>query len=154
VTYLIVKWLHVLSSTILFGTGVGSAYYMYFASRTRDARVVAAVVRRVVVADWMFTTTSGIVQPVTGLYLAHLADLSLTIPWLMGSLIGYGIAMGCWLPVVRLQIRMRDIAERAAIAGEELPEPYWHYLRWWMALGVPAFASLVIVFWLMVAKPV
>ena len=153
-TYLFVKWLHVVSSTILFGTGLGSAYYMFFASRTRDVRAVAVIVRQVVTADWLFTATTGVLQPVTGLYLAYLANLPLASTWLMVSIVLYVVAMACWIPVVWIQIRMRDIARQAAISGEELPGIYWRYLRYWVALGIPAFVSLLIVFWLMVAKPV
>ena len=153
-TYLVVKWLHVLSSTLLFGTGLGSAYYMFFASRTRDARSIAVVVRYVVVADWLFTTTTIVFQPLSGLYMAHLAGIPWTTRWILWSFALYGLAGVCWLPVVWMQIRMRDMAVAAAAANAALPELYWTYLRRWTALGVPAFVALVIVFWLMVAKPV
>jgi uncharacterized membrane protein len=151
--YLVTKWLHVLSSTLLFGTGLGSAYYMFFASLTRDARVAAAVVRYVVLADWLFTTTTIVFQPLSGAYLAHLAGWPLTTPWILASLALYVLAGACWLPVVWLQLRMRDMARQAASAGAELPSLYWRYLRLWTALGVPAFLALVVVFYLMVAKP-
>jgi uncharacterized membrane protein len=153
-TYLVVKWLHVLSSTLLFGTGLGSAYYMFCASRTRDARAAAVVVRYVVLADWIFTTTTIIVQPLTGLFLVHLAGIPLNSRWITGSFVLYFIAGGCWLPVVWIQIRMRTLAEAAARCDASLPESYWRLFRWWVALGIPAFMSLVIVFWLMIAKPV
>jgi uncharacterized membrane protein len=153
-TYLVVKWLHVLSSTLLFGTGLGSAYYMFCASRTRDARAAAVVVRYVVLADWIFTTTTIIVQPLTGLFLVHLAGIPLNSRWIAGSFVLYFIAGGCWLPVVWIQIRMRTLAEAAARGDASLPENYWRLFRWWVALGIPAFMSLVIVFWLMIAKPV
>ena len=151
-TYLVVKWLHILSSTVLFGTGLGSAYYIFFASRTRDPRIVASVVRHVVVADWAFTTPTIIIQPVTGVYLAHLAGFSLTTPWLAWSIALYFVAGAAWLPVVWMQIRMRDLAGRAAVVGAALPARYWAYLRAWVALGVVAFAALVVVFYLMVVK--
>jgi uncharacterized membrane protein len=152
-TYLVVKWLHVLSSTVLFGTGLGSAYYMFFASRTRDARVAASVVRLVVVADWVFTATSVVFQPLSGLYLAHLAGIPWTVRWIAASLALYVLAGACWLPVVWMQMRMRDMAARAAAADAPLPPGYWTYLRRWAALGLPAFLALVAVFWLMIAKP-
>jgi len=152
-TYLVVKWLHILSSTVLFGTGLGSAYYMFFASRTGDARTIAHVVRYVVVADWLFTTTTIIVQPLTGLALARLAGIPLSSAWIVWSFVLYFVAGACWIPVVAIQIRMRRLAEAAAAAGTPLPPQYHHWLRIWTALGVPAFVSLVIVFWLMVAKP-
>lgn len=151
--YLVLKWIHVLSSTILFGTGIGSAYYMFFASRQRDPEVAYWVVRHVVVADWVFTTTAIIVQPVSGFWLAHIAGFPLTSTWLLASIVLYLVAGACWLPVVWIQYRMRDMARAAAEAGTPLPERYGRFLRIWVALGVPAFASLVAVFYLMVAKP-
>jgi len=151
--YLIAKWLHILSSTLLFGTGLGSAYYMFFASRTRDPRVAAAVVRYVVLADWLFTTTTIVFQPASGLYMAHLAQIPLTTPWLMWTYALYLLAGACWLPVVWLQIRMRRLAEEAVRTNTALPPLYWRLLSIWTALGVPAFVALVVVFWLMVAKP-
>lgn len=151
--YLIAKWLHVLSSTLLFGTGLGSAYYMFFVSRTRDPRAVARVVRLVVRADWWFTTTTIVFQPLSGLYMMHLTGLPLATPWILWSFVLYFVAGACWLPVVWMQIRMRDVAERAVREGTELPPLYFRYFRYWTALGFPAFFALVIVFWLMVAKP-
>jgi uncharacterized membrane protein len=153
VTYEIVKWLHVLSSTLLFGTGLGSAYYMFCASRSGDARTVSIVARYVVLADWVFTTTTIVFQPLSGLYLAHLAQLPLTSRWIVGSIVLYLVAGACWIPVVFIQIRMRRLAEAAAAASGGLPPAYTRLLRWWTSLGVPAFLSLVIVFYLMVAKP-
>lgn len=151
--YVTWKWLHVLSSTLLFGTGLGSAFYMYFASRHRDARVVAWVVKYVVVADFLFTTTTVIFQPLSGFWLAHLAGFPLTSRWIVWSTILYVLAGVCWLPVVWMQIRMRDLAQAAAARDEELPLRYWEYLRVWTILGMPAFVALVLVFWLMIAKP-
>ena len=152
--YLVAKWLHVLSSTVLFGTGVGSAYYMLFASLTRDPRVVAKVVRLVVVADWVFTTTTIVLQPATGLWMARLAGLPLTTPWILWSFVLYFLAGACWLPVVWMQIEMRRMADDAVRRGTPLPRRYFRFLKVWTALGVPAFLALVAVFWLMVAKPV
>ena len=151
--YLIVKWLHILSSTLLFGTGLGSAFYMFFASLTRDPRVVATVVRYVVIADYAFTTPTIILQPVTGLYLIHLAGFPLSSTWIAGSIALYFLAGACWLPVVWMQIKMRDMAIAANASGTELPQRYWKFLKWWVALGIVAFVALVVVFYLMVAKP-
>ena len=152
--YQIAKWLHILSSTVLFGTGLGSAYYMFFASLSRNAAATALVVRQVVWADWVFTATAVAFQPLSGLYLAHLMGLSpLDTAWIRWSFYLYFLAGACWLPVVGLQIRMRRIAEAAAREGVPLPARYFRLLWAWTALGVPAFAALVIVFWLMVAKP-
>ncbi len=151
--YLIVKWLHILSSTFLFGTGIGSAFYMLFTSISRDVRAIAVVSRHVVLADWIFTATTVVIQPVTGLYMMHLAGIPLHSKWIMWSFALYFLAGACWLPVVWMQIKMRDMAQVAAKDGTALPALYWRYLRIWVALGIPAFFALVIVFWLMVAKP-
>lgn len=151
--YLVVKWLHILSSTLLFGTGLGSAFYMFFTSLTRDARVVATVVRYVVIADYAFTTPTIIIQPVTGLYLIHLAGFPLSSTWIVVSIALYFLAGAAWLPVVWMQIKMRDMAAAAAANGMELPPRYWTFLKWWVALGIVAFVALVVVFYLMVAKP-
>jgi uncharacterized membrane protein len=152
--YVTVKWLHILSSTVLFGTGIGSAYYMLMASLSRDPRSVLLVVRYVVIADWIFTATTVVLQPLSGFYLAHLAGLPLTSRWILWSTVLYLVAGACWLPVVWLQIRMRELARTAVAENAGLPPLYRRYLRIWVALGVPAFLALVVVFYLMVAKPV
>jgi uncharacterized membrane protein len=151
--YVIVKWLHILSSTFLFGTGLGSAFYMFFTSLSRDSRAIAKVVKLVVIADWTFTTPTIILQPATGFYLIHLAGFPLDSTWIAGSIVLYLLAGACWLPVVWMQIKMRDMAVEAARADAPMPAKYWRYLRIWTALGVVAFVALVIVFYLMVAKP-
>ena len=151
--YLTVKWLHVLSSTVLFGTGLGSAFYMFFTNRSREVRAIAVVTRRVVIADWLFTTPTGILQPLTGFYLVHLAGFDWRAPWIFWSLVLYLVAMLCWLPVVWLQIRMARMAAAAAEDATQLPATFWRYHRIWTALGVPAFVGFVGVFYLMVVKP-
>jgi len=152
VDIVLVKYLHILSSTFLFGTGVGTAFYLLFASRGRDPRVVAAVARLVVVADWIFTATTVVFQPLSGLYLAHRLGIPLGTPWLYWSLVLFLIAALCWLPVVRLQIRLRDIAQAAADSGQPLPLEYDRHLGTWAALGVPALLSFLAIFYLMTAR--
>jgi uncharacterized membrane protein len=152
-TYLIVKWLHILSSTVLFGTGLGSAFYMFFASRTRNSQAIAVVTRHVVIADWVFTTPTIILQPATGFYLMHLAGWPLTTRWILWSFGLYLLAGAAWVPVVWMQIKMRDMAIVAANTGAPVHPRYWRLLRLWVALGVVAFLALVIVFYLMVTKP-
>lgn len=152
--YMIVKWLHVLSSTILFGTGIGTAFFMLMTSLTRDVRAIAVVSRFVVLADWLFTTPAVIVQPLTGFYLIYLAKYSMASPWIMWSIALYLLAGLCWMPVVWLQMHMRRMAERAAADGDPLPQRYWRFLAIWVALGIPAFVALVVAFYLMVVKPV
>ena len=151
--YLLLKWLHVLSSTVLFGTGIGSAFYLLMSSAERDPRVVAAVAGQVVIADWLFTATTAVLQPATGFYLVHLAQLPWRTGWVAWSVVLYVIAIACWLPVVRYQMRLRDLARAAARDATPLPPAYWRVFRRWMALGVPAFFAFVAVFYLMVVKP-
>lgn len=150
---IVVKFLHVLSSTFLFGTGVGTAFYLLVASRSRNVQVVAAVARYVVVADWIFTATTIVFQPLSGLYLAHRLGYPLSSPWLYWSIVLFVIAALCWLPVVWIQMRLRDMAVDAANRGEELPLRYHGYLGAWAALGVPALISFLVIFYLMVARP-
>jgi uncharacterized membrane protein len=153
VEYLTVKWLHILSSTLLFGTGLGSAFYMFFTNLSGDVRAIAVVSRRVVWADWLFTTPTAIIQPLTGLYLVHLAGLPLSMPWLAWSIALFILAGACWLPVVVIQIRMAALAERAVQEATALPPLFWRYHRTWTALGVPAFIAFIVIFYLMTVKP-
>ena len=152
--YLTIKWLHILSSVLLVGTGFGSAYYMFFANRSGDLAAQATVSRLVVRADWWFTTPAVIIQPLSGWLLAHLAGIPLSTPWIACSLALYVMAGACWLPVVWLQIRMAGMARDALQSGSELPADYARYARWWEYLGYPAFLAMLAVFYLMVAKPV
>ena len=151
--YLVLKWIHILSSVLMVGTGLGSAFYMFFANRSGNVQAQAVVARLVVRADAWFTTPTVFIQPATGLAMAHLAGLPLSTPWVALSLALYGLAGACWLPVVWLQLRMRDMAEQAAAAGAPLPPRYWQCARWWESLGYPAFIAMVVVFYLMVNKP-
>lgn len=151
--YLILKWLHVLSSTVLFGTGIGTAFQMVWVMRDGDPHRIAGVAAGVVRADWLFTTPAGVIQPVTGIALAHVAGYSLAAPWLLATYALYVLAFFCWLPVVHLQIRIRDMAAAAAADAAPLPDHARRLYRRWFALGWPAFGALVVVFWLMVARP-
>lgn len=152
--YLLFKWLHVLSSTVLFGTGIGSAFYLLVSTLSRNLPLVAGVTRWVVRADWLFTATTAVLQPATGLWMLHLTGMELSIPWVRWSLILYVLAIACWLPVVWLQMRLRDLAAAALAQGDTgLPPAYWRYFWAWVGLGVPALLAFLAIFWLMVAKP-
>lgn len=152
--YLLVKWVHVLSSTILFGFGAGTAWYFWNAHLTRDPATIASVGRMVVRADWIFTGTSGIVQPASGIMLAHLSGYSLIESWLVATYGLYALAFLCWVPVVWLQIRAQRLAQAALEDGEPLGQEYRHAIKFWFALGWPAFLGLLGVYWLMIAKPI
>lgn len=151
--YKILEWLHILSSTILFGTGIGTAFQMWMAHRRRDPQAIAVVARNVVLADWLFTLPAGIVQPVTGFSMVIVAGYDPLDSWLVAAYGLYVLALGCWLPVVVLQMRARDLAAEAAAHNTPLPPDYDRIMRQWFWLGWPAFIALVVVFWLMVGKP-
>lgn len=151
--YLFIKWLHVLSSTVLFGFGAGTAWYMWNAHLSGDAHIIARVGRMVVRADWIFTGGSGVIQPLSGIALARLGGWPLDAPWLLAAYGLYVLAFCCWAPVVWLQIRAQRLAEGAAREGVELGSDYLGVMRWWFVLGWPAFLGLLAAFWLMVAKP-
>ena len=153
-SYLALKYIHLLSMILLFGTGLGTAFYKWIADRSGNIMHIAVTNRHVVLADWIFTTPTVIIQPVSGIMLASLMGLPLTTPWLAASLVLYGIAGACWLPVVWLQIRMRDLSKTAVDNQIPLPIKYWHYSRIWFYLGIPAFIAMVFIVFLMIFKPV
>jgi uncharacterized membrane protein len=151
--YLLIKWLHVVSSVVLVGTGFGSAFYLFFANRSASLEARAVVARLVVRADLWFTTPAVIVQPLSGLWLAHTAGWSLATPWLLASLLLYALAGACWLPVLWLQLKMAREVEAALLAGRPLSVQYASWQRAWEWLGYPAFTAMLAVFFLMVNKP-
>ena len=153
-TYLTLKSLHILSMVLLFGVGLGSAFYKWMADRGRDPQHIYATNRTVVLADWLFTTPTILLQPASGAAMVVLSGIPLSTSWLLGSILLYLVAGACWIPVVVLQIRMREISRDAAERGSDLPERYWRYARIWFWLGVPAFLSMVMIVCLMVYKPV
>jgi len=153
VSYLIIKYVHIISMVLLFGTGLGSAFYKWMADRSGDLNHIAITNRHVVLADWLFTTPTVFIQPLTGLWMIYISQLPLTTPWIAISLILFAIAGACWLPVVWLQIRMRDMSNSAIKNQSELPKLYWKYVGYWFWLGVPAFIAMVLVVLLMVLKP-
>lgn len=151
--YLALKVIHILSATLMVGTGFGTAFYMFFVNRTGNVQAMAVVTRLVARADWWFTTPSVIIQPLSGFWMIHLAGYPMHAPWIMWSIALYVLAGACWLPVVWLQLRMRDMAAEAAREQLPLPARYWRYEKIWTALGFPAFGALMVVYWLMVHKP-
>lgn len=151
-TYSLLKTLHILSMVLLFGTGLGSAFYKWMADRSGNLQHIAVTNRHVVLADWLFTTPTVIFQPISGVWMLSLLGLPLVTPWVMASLTLYVLAGVCWLPVVWLQIRMQAIAADAVARQVPLPERYWQMARCWFWLGVPAFILMVLVVALMVFK--
>lgn len=151
--YLVIKTVHVLSSTVLFGTGLGIAFFFLMGVRSGEPAMAWFAARTTAVADMVFTLTAGIVQPLTGFWLIFAAGYDPFTGWLLATYILYLIALACWLPVVWLQLRMRDMLAVQVAGGSFDETRFRRCFRWWFALGWPAFLGLVGVFWLMVAKP-
>ena len=151
--YLVLKYLHVIGAAVLLGTGSGIAFFMLAAHLEGKPVVIAGVARIVVIADFIFTATAVIAQPVTGSLLALQAGYSLYEGWIIWSIILYLFTGAFWLPVVWMQMRLRDLAAAAAASDTPLPDEY-HRIFWhWCAFGVPAFAAVAVIFWLMIARP-
>ena len=151
--YFVLKFLHVIGATVLLGTGAGIAFFMLLAHRTGNPVVVAGVARIVVIADFVFTTTAVILQPITGLLLARSVGYELSEGWIVASIALYVFTGLFWLPVVWMQAKMRNLALQAVEAGTPLPDQYHRLFRLWFAFGFPAFAAVLAIFWLMIARP-
>jgi len=152
-TYLLVKWLHIVSSVLMVGTGFGTAFYLFFTNRGKNVQAISVVSRLVVRADTWFTTPTVIFQPLSGLWLMQQGGWTLSTGWIFASLALFFLAGACWLPVVWLQLKLRDMAEETARAGgHTLPPRYWRFARRWEWLGYPAFTAVTAIFFLMVNK--
>lgn len=149
----LLRWLHVLGATVLLGTGAGIAFFMLMAHRTGDVRVIAGTTRIVVIADYLFTATAVVAQPVTGLLLARTVGYTLGEGWIVASIALYLFTGAFWLPVVWMQSQMRNLARSAVTTGEPLPRRYHSLFRLWFAFGFPAFGAVLAIFWLMITRP-
>ena len=151
--YFVLKFLHVIGASVLLGTGAGIAFFMLLAHRTGNAATIAAVARIVVVADFLFTATAVVAQPITGVALAWQAGYPLSEGWIVLSIALYIVTGAFWLPVVWMQMEMRNLASEAAKTGSPLPARYIRLFWLWFAFGFPAFAAVLGIFWLMIARP-
>jgi uncharacterized membrane protein len=151
--YLLIKTVHVISATILFGTGLGIAFFMFRSRFTSKLHEKFFAIRTTVFADYIFTAPAAVLQPATGAWLIWHGGFSWSEGWLLASYAVYAIAALCWLPVVWIQIRLKQIVAASLSAGDPLPSDYHRLFRVWFLLGWPAFLGLVGVFLLMVAKP-
>jgi uncharacterized membrane protein len=151
--YLSLKWVHIISSVLLVGTGFGSAFYLYFIHRTANQPAIAQVIRLVVRADYWFTLPTIFIQPLTGFAMIYSAQYKIEQTWIISASALYLLAGACWIPVYFLQLRMLKIADRASSENMPLPSIYWRYARYWEWLGYPAFIAMLLIFWLMVFKP-
>lgn len=151
--YEILRFLHIIGATVLLGTGAGIAFFMVISNRSRDPALVAHVAGIVVLADTLFTATAAFFQPITGYLLAREVGWPILTGWVAVSLALYVFVGAFWLPVLWMQIRMRDLARAARDAGLPLPEEYHRLYRWWFAFGFPAFAAVLAIVWLMLTRP-
>lgn len=151
--YAWIKIAHIISAAVLFGTGLGTACYMLYVNQQKNIALIAHATKQVVWVDWIFTGGSAIAQLTTGIILVAIKEYAPFSFWIVGSVIGYFIAGACWIPVVYFQIRCRDLAFEALQNCSALPEKYYHYYRLWKILGIPAFLSLLVVFYLMANRP-
>lgn len=151
--YLILKFIHIIGASVLLGTGAGIAFFMLLAHLSAKTAVIAGVARIVVVADFLFTATAVVLQPITGTWLALIVGYPLTESWIVASVALYLFTGAFWLPVVWMQMRLRDLAQEAVEKNAPLPRAY-HRLFWlWFSFGFPAFAAVLAIFWLMIARP-
>jgi uncharacterized membrane protein len=151
--FIIAKLIHILSAAVLFGSGAAIAFFMFVAWRSKDVAGFALTARHVVLADWLFTSSAVVIQPLSGIALAHLAGWPLDAAWLLVTYALYGLVGVCWLPVVWIQLRVRKFAETAKTAGTSLPDEAHRLMRIWFVLGFPAFIGVIAIYVLMIAKP-
>lgn len=151
--YFVLKYLHVIGAAVLLGTGAGIAFFMLLAHRAGEPRIVAGVARIVVIADFLFTATAVVAQPLTGVALAHVTGYGLGEGWIALSILLYIVTGAFWLPVVWMQMRMRDLAVAAVETGTALPKEYHRLFRLWFAFGFPAFGAVMGIYWLMITRP-
>jgi len=150
---IILKWLHILGATVLLGAGAGIAFFMLLAHRTKDAKIIAHVSGTVVIADLLFTTTAVILQPITGFWLASETGWDMDEPWILAALALYILIGIFWLPVVWIQLKIRNLAREAELNDTNLPEQYFNLFRIWFVCGFPAFFAVMGIIWLMIARP-
>ena len=149
----VLEYLHILGAMVLFGTGLGIAFFMYMADRSGDVALIAGTARIVVIADFVFTATAVVVQPVTGLAMVMLSGHTLDESWIVVSLALFVMIGLLWLPVVWMQNEMRKMAVAARGSGTVLPPRYRQYMRLWFWMGWPAFFGVLVILYLMIEKP-
>ena len=151
--YFVIKYLHVLGAVVILGTGSGIAFFMLMAHRSRDPAFIARTAATVVIADMLFTLGAVVLQPFSGGLLMAWTATGLDERWLVASLMLYAVAGLFWIPVVFMQIEMRNLSRVAVAESQPLPERYFALFRHWFMFGIPGFGSVMIILWLMIAKP-
>ena len=144
--------LHIISVILLLGVGGGSAFYKFMSDRSGNLEVIVHTNKMVVLADWLFTTPSVLLQPITGLMLANLMGYSFDELWLLLSVTLYVFSTLLWLVAVWLQIKMKKMARSAVEQKVNLGEAYAKLVNYWIWLGVFSAFSMGTVFYLMIYK--
>lgn len=150
--YLVLKYIHILCALVLVGTGGGIAFFMLMASRTKNIAVIIATAQHVILADWIFTTPAVIGQLLTGILLMKRLGYSFMAPWFMSVMSLFVFIGCCWLPVIYIQYQLKALAKTSEQTGV-LNEGFYTAMRWWVALGIPAFIAILMMLWLMIFKP-
>ncbi len=150
--YLLLKTIHILAATLFFGTGLGSAFFKFRADQSGNIEDIVFAQKNIVLADWLFTIPSGILLPLTGLWMVWYLGIPLTTPWIMAGLGLYALAGLCWVPAAMMQIWMREAALHAQATQTPLPPRYHTWALWWLLLGFPAFGASVWTIYIMVSK--
>ena len=150
------KTAHILSAAILFGTGLGIAFFCWFGSRRalriRDIAGLRLVLRLTVLADAWFTAPAVVFQALSGLVLMRLLGWPLVSPWSLAVWALFLLTGVCWLPVVVIQMRLSQEANRTT-SVDALSGHFHRMFQNWFLLAWPAFTAVVLLFYLMVAKP-
>jgi len=150
--YLTLKLIHILAAVVVTGTGVGIAFFMFMANRSNNTQAIYVTAQHVILGDWIFTTPAVITQITTGILLMNLQGYSYSSPWfywVIGLFVFIGI---CWLPVLKIQYRLRSLAKVSVESNKISPE-FKSLMKTWTLLGIPAFIAILAIFWLMVFKP-
>jgi uncharacterized membrane protein len=150
--YLILKFIHILAAVVVTGTGAGIAFFMFMANRSNNPQAIYITTKHVILGDWIFTTPAVITQTITGILLMNMQGYSFSAPWfywVVGLFAFIGI---CWLPVLRIQYKLRELAKISVNSNQVTPE-FKSLMKTWTLLGIPAFTAIIGIFWLMVFKP-
>ena len=152
-TFSLLELLHILGAMVLFGSGLGIAFFMVAASRSGNVALIAGTARIVVIADIALMATAFVLQPITGLGMAHIAHIHLWQSWIAISLGLYAVIGLLWLPGFWLRLQMREMAATALAAGTPLPERYRQFMRLWYWCGAPGFVAIITILYFMVTQP-
>jgi len=150
--YLILKLIHILAAVVLTGTGAGIAFFMFMANRSNNPQVIYITSKHVILADWIFTAPAVITQIVSGIFLMNMQGYSFSSPWfywVISLFIFIGI---CWLPVLKIQYKLRELAQ-LCVDSNQVTQEFKVLMKTWILLGIPAFIAILVIFWLMIFKP-